>query len=233
MGSYVTEFVYLTLKPSVRPEDRANEEGRAFLEAIGATRQQSGYVRSYWGRTIENENNVVWVIEWRDNNSSAPLSLLDSLLEKETRPISLHATLTPPLLQDKETELLTASPVTELAVLGFPHNLEPHDRSALDNDLVQFRAALLGLQQVKAPASFSMGWVERPSAVPHTGSPSGQASLVILVVGWGSKEEHEAVRETEEFGRTIKPIRERMVPATPALQMRHVRFKRDERKEEI
>ena len=57
-----TEFIYLTLKSSVKPEDPSNIEGKDFLNAISVAWQESGYVRSYWGRTVEKEENVVWVV---------------------------------------------------------------------------------------------------------------------------------------------------------------------------
>ena len=144
--------------------------------------------------------------------------------------MSFHVTLTPSLTTDKDA--LTSAPVTELVVLPFEDTISPEDKTALDKDLITFRNTLLDIKSVKAPQSFSMGWVGRPGPVPHKESPSGQALLTAVVVGWGSKEEHETVRRTEEFGRTIKPIRERMLPGIEGLGMRHVRFKRDEKEKE-
>jgi hypothetical protein len=82
---------------------------------------------------------------------------------------------------------------------------------------------MLNLHGGKPALLFSRGWIDRPGTVQHPDSPSGEASLCVLVVGWGSKEEHEAARATEEFGKAIKPIREHMLPAVKALQMRHAR----------
>jgi hypothetical protein len=87
---------------------------------------------------------------------------------------------------------------------------------------------MLNLHEAKPAKSFSMGWFDRPATVQHPDSPSKEASLCTLVVGWESKEDHEAARATEEFGKAIEPIREYMLPAVKVLQMRHVRFKSHE-----
>lgn len=60
--SQVVEFVYITLKPGVKPEDPSNDEGRVFNELYYAVTQQSGYKLSNWGRSFENENEIVRVI---------------------------------------------------------------------------------------------------------------------------------------------------------------------------
>ncbi|EEP76164.1 predicted protein [Uncinocarpus reesii 1704] len=223
----VTEFIYLSLKPDVKPEDPDNDGGRLFINSLNAVKQRCGYLSSSWGRTIENENNVVWIIgrisemlEWKDNTGCVPLSMFAPVLDPETQPIAFHTTLTPPL-----NDILTTAPVIELAVLAFPKDINPPERTALNNDLINFRSTCLQLTDSKPPSAFSMGWVERPGSVPHQDSKSGRAQLIVLVVGWESREQHEEVRKTTGFGNSIAPIRERMLPAIKALQMRHVKFK--------
>lgn len=64
--STATEFLYFRLQPSVRPEDAANgkvnDEGERFLNMLRGTASRSGHMASSWGRTEEDENDVVWVI---------------------------------------------------------------------------------------------------------------------------------------------------------------------------
>lgn len=62
--STVTEFIYFRLKPSVKPEDDGNQnrEGEQLLDLFRETMLQSGHLGSAWGRTLEDENNLVWVI---------------------------------------------------------------------------------------------------------------------------------------------------------------------------
>lgn len=62
MGGPVTEFIYLQLKPTVQPEDPKNEPGQQFLSILHGTKQQNGYIDSAWGRTLEDENILVWAI---------------------------------------------------------------------------------------------------------------------------------------------------------------------------
>ncbi|WEW58030.1 hypothetical protein PRK78_003497 [Emydomyces testavorans] len=215
----VTQFVYLTLKSDVKPEDPDNDSGRLFLDGLNAAKQRCGYQGSCWGRTIENENNIVWIIEWKDHTGCVPLSFCSPILEPDTAPIAFHTTLTPPL-----NDMLTTAPVVELAVLAFPKEISPPEKTSLNHDLIHFRSTCLQLKEPKPPSAFSMGWIERPGSVAHQDSKSGQAQLLVLVVGWESKEQHEQARKSEEFGKSITPIRERMLPAIKALQMRHARF---------
>ncbi|KAK2791308.1 hypothetical protein FQN52_004985 [Onygenales sp. PD_12] len=256
--SPVTEIIYLTLKPTVKPEDPDNDEGRVFFEAQQAVKQQSGYQSSYWGRTEEDENNVVWIVEWKDTTSSVPLSLLTPILSPSSTPITTHTTLTPPLptsthphhphhthghththAHDQPT--LPTTPTTELTILAFPSSLPFAEKSSICTNLSNFRSALLNIPEpptpttptptnkeekppARAPRFFSLGWAERPSTVKHPDSPSGEAELAVMVIGWGSVGEHMAVRATEAFREAVRPLRERMLEGIKVLEMRHVRF---------
>ena len=62
MPHTVTEFIYLKLKPTVKPEDPSNLEGKEFLSVLNGTKNQSGYESSAYGRTLEDESVVVWAI---------------------------------------------------------------------------------------------------------------------------------------------------------------------------
>lgn len=61
--SGVTEFIFFHLNPAIKPEDPTNNEaGASLLELFKNTKHQNGYLGSSWGRSIEDENVVVWVI---------------------------------------------------------------------------------------------------------------------------------------------------------------------------
>lgn len=61
--STVAQFIYFRLKPSVKPEeDGQNSEGEQLLDLFRETVLQSGHLGSAWGRSLEDENNIVWVI---------------------------------------------------------------------------------------------------------------------------------------------------------------------------
>jgi hypothetical protein len=62
MAASIAQFVFFRLKPSVRPEEPGNREGEQFLVALSEAKNQSEFVSSAWGRTKEDDNNVVWVI---------------------------------------------------------------------------------------------------------------------------------------------------------------------------
>ncbi|KAK2800976.1 hypothetical protein FQN50_007951, partial [Emmonsiellopsis sp. PD_5] len=257
----VTEIIYLTLKPTVKPEDPDNDEGRIFLEALQAVKQQSGYESSHWGRTEEDENNVVWIVEWKDTTSSVPLSILTPILSPSSTPITTHTTLTPPLPTATHTHhthhthehthtcphphdhpTLPTTPTTELTILAFPSSLPFAEKSSICTNLSNFRSALLNIPEPptpttptpttkgetenqkpppRAPRFFSLGWAERPSTVKHAGSPSGEAELAVMVIGWGSVGEHMAVRGTGAFKEAVQPLRERMLEGIKVLEMRH------------
>lgn len=95
----------------------------------------------------------------------------------------------------------------------------------LSGDLINFRAALVEkMPQEAGPQSWAMGHVDRPSPLKHEKSPTGQAVLHYLAVGWESVETHKKAKETEQFGRSIAPIRQKMLPPVPGLEMKHVKF---------
>ncbi|KAE8137595.1 hypothetical protein BDV38DRAFT_282843 [Aspergillus pseudotamarii] len=224
MALLVSEFIHFQLKPSVKPEDPSNEEGQALLQLFQTAKHQSGYKSSAWGRTIEDENIIVWVVNWADAHEGIQPQLLGPYLEPDTQVSVIFTTLTPSIT---ETESLTTNPVTELVALTFPSSLTPDEQKKLNADLIEFRAALTEeLPKGGRPKSWAMAQVERPGTLDHEKSPSGQAVLHLLAVGWDSVDVHKAARETEEFKRTIAPIREKAIPSVPPLGMKHVSFRK-------
>lgn len=112
-------------------------------------------------------------------------------------------------------------------MLPFPSNLTVPEAKALNADLINFRTALLEqLPQAEAPRSWTMGHVERPGTVQHAKSPSGQAVTHLLAIGWESVEAHKRAAETEQFSKGIVPIRQKMLPPVPGLELKHVSFQK-------
>lgn len=137
--------------------------------------------------------------------------------------MAVYATLSPPI---SSTDTLTRNPVTELAFLLFPSTLSAGETRQLDADLINFRMALVDkLPQEERARSWSMGHVDRPSMVQHDKSPSGKARVHLLVVGWESTEVHKNATQTQEFVNSIAPIREKLLPPVPGLEMKHVSFR--------
>lgn len=76
MSQGITEFVSFRVKPSVRPEDPDNDEGQSLLQLFRSTKAQSGHLSSAWGRTVEDENTLVWVLgEYLDSLPSIKKAL--------------------------------------------------------------------------------------------------------------------------------------------------------------
>ncbi|THC95989.1 hypothetical protein EYZ11_004536 [Aspergillus tanneri] len=162
--------------------------------------------------------------EWADAHSSIQTHLLTPYVESTTQPTIIFTTLNPSI---SETDTLSTNPVTELCALAFPSSMTPDARKTLNADLINFRTTLTEkLPEDSRPTSWTMGCVERPGTLQHEKSPSGQAFVHLLVVGWDSVEKHMAGKTTEEFTRSIQPIREKMLAPLPGLGMKHVSFQK-------
>lgn len=63
MAPSVYEFVFFIVRPEIKPEDpEFNQESDSLLNLLRDTKQQHGYQASAWGRTVEDENALVWVV---------------------------------------------------------------------------------------------------------------------------------------------------------------------------
>lgn len=62
MSQTVSEFIFFKVKPTVRPEDPENEEGEALLNVFRRATHASGHKSSSWGRAVEDEDTLVWVV---------------------------------------------------------------------------------------------------------------------------------------------------------------------------
>ncbi|KAJ5093842.1 hypothetical protein N7456_009703 [Penicillium angulare] len=224
MSVTTSEFIFFKIKPSVRPEEPGNKEGEELQQLLNDTRHQSGHQNSAWGRSVEDENMIIWVLEWSDARSSASTDHLDRYLDPDAQPpMAVYSTLSPPVAS---SNTLTSNPVTEICVLSFASSLSGLETKQLHSDLINFRTSLMELPEEARPKSWSMGQVDRPSTVKHAKSPSGKAVLHLLTVGWGSVEAHKKSRETDAFVSAIAPIREKSLGALPGLDMKHVSFRK-------
>ncbi|KAI9926738.1 hypothetical protein ASPWEDRAFT_120319 [Aspergillus wentii DTO 134E9] len=225
MTQTVSEFIFFKVKPSVKPEDPDSEEGAEFLRLMQTVKHQSGYQSSSWGRTVEDENTIAWVVDWSDaRGASHANKLFPGFIQNGTEVLTLYVTLTPP---NSETDALSTNPVTEICALSFPSSMTPDDLLKLNADLINFRTALMErLPPSSRPKSWATGYMNRPGTLEHKGSPSGHATVHVLAVGWESVEAHRAARETKEFAESIKPIRQRALALAQGLGMKHVTFRK-------
>lgn len=95
----VTEFIILTLKPNTPLEDPATEAGKVFLKAIYDIKSVHGYRSASWGRSLEDENVVVWAIgmscltgspHGQNHDDFVKFTITYYRLEAHPQPLSLH-----------------------------------------------------------------------------------------------------------------------------------------------
>lgn len=169
------------------------------------------------------------IIAWDDIRGASRASLLANYLAPNTEVLSMYTTLMPP----PTIPTLCSNPVTELGPLTFPTSLTPGENNDLNNALVKLRTDTMDLPDDSAarPRQWSMGHVDRPGVQGHPSSASGEAFVVVLVIGWESVEAHRKARELGPFKQNIAPIAKRMLPTGPGLLpgkewgMAHVRFR--------
>ncbi|ODH49750.1 hypothetical protein GX48_04128 [Paracoccidioides brasiliensis] len=107
-------------------------------------RLQSDYQHPIWGRTVEDQNDIVWTVvsrlnqpasqppnKWHDTISSVPSAKITPIISPSSTPIPLHTTLTPSL----PISQLPTTPTVELAILPFPSAL-PLDKKRSHKPLV-------------------------------------------------------------------------------------------------
>ncbi|KAJ5776468.1 uncharacterized protein N7511_001479 [Penicillium nucicola] len=224
MSQSICQFIFFRVKPSMKPEDPSNEEGYTFMEVLRTAKHQSGHQSSAWGRTLEDPNTIVWVVDWTDARCSTDTNQLSPFLDPSNLqpPTSFYVTLSPPV---SCTATLTKNPVTELFTLPVAGEISVPESRQLSLDMINFRRALVEqLPQQAGPKSWAMGHVDRPSKLPHPKSPDGKAVVHFFAVGWDSVDAHLRAKETENFAEAIQPLREKMLSPIPGLEMKHVSF---------
>lgn len=251
MGPAVIEFVFFKIRPEIKPEaPKTNDESEALLNLLRDTRLQHGYQGGAWGRTVEDENFIVWVIgtrshlchapthsqltkppppkpDWADARGASRAKLLTPFLQPQSEVLTMYITLTPAMGIGE----LCANPITQLCPFTFPTSLSPDEHNRLNQLLINLRVDGMENTAVEVrPRNWWMGHVDRPGTRAHPTSPSGEAFVVLMVVGWESVEAHLRVRDTEPHRRSMRPIKEWLLPTGSALLpgeglgLTHVKF---------
>lgn len=164
---------------------------------------------------------------WSDARGASRAALLIPYLQPQTEVLTMYTTLMPNL----DIRELCANPITELCPMTFPTSLTPDEHNKLNQALVNTRiAALKEIPQEVQPRNWWMGHVDRPGKREHPTSPSGEAFVVFILVGWESVEAHKKARETEAYRRhrdeikgRLLPTGTRLLPGT-GLGMTHAKF---------
>lgn len=188
---------------------------------------QPGCQRAYYGMEIENPNTLCCLIDWDDISKhvefmkSEWVFLQDDRQEEtETNRKSsaygpfkkqfgtimagdlsmLHANMTPhnpvaTLANGKTTELLSAD---------FPADLSDADKKACEatiNEVVPTMMSAAG-----GPSGYAAGFTIEKD-LPGEQDPSAKGMKLFSAIGWNSKDEHMAFRETATFKDNIGKLR--------------------------
>lgn len=171
----------------------------------------------------------IWLTrtDWTDTRGASRAKLLTPYLQPETEVLTMYTTLTPSM----SIKQLCENPVTQLCPLTFPTSLTPDEHHRLNTALVNIRTQELESSVVEArPLNWFMGHVDRPGIRMHPTSPSGEAFVILMVIGWESVEAHVKVRETDQFKGNLERISENLLPTGTgllpgdSLGMTHVKF---------
>ncbi|KAF9769935.1 hypothetical protein IL306_012574 [Fusarium sp. DS 682] len=219
-----TEFIFFHLPKEVEPESSENSKGRELLKLFQEAKHQDGYSWSAWGRTDEDKNALVWVIEWSNEDAAISTSNLESLACPNPAIVKLRTKLTPPL---SSVGGITSTPVVDVTTMPFVAGTTAEEDASVREALSTMREAVLTkLPKHLAPSYWVMStWDTRP-VVPHLDSPTGQSLLSILVVGWQSTEQHYEVWKWSDFRpKYVGPVKAKMLSYPEGIGMKHVSFK--------
>jgi len=215
MAPQATEICYITLKPGVELEG-SSASAQVWADTIATIQRQDGIQRQHYGRTIENPNLLIWMIDWDSVDSHhkfettpdyAPfLQRLKPILDG----VHLHHFLPTP----SPASVLTDAPVIEFATF---YKVQPDFKSSLE----KFTKAL---GTPEGLVGFAYGeTIEETSKHSDQveGKEDSKGKAVVLLGGWESVQAHMNFRETETFKKYIGLIRGNHGGA----EMFHVPFK--------
>ncbi|KAF7506258.1 hypothetical protein GJ744_012066 [Endocarpon pusillum] len=236
-----TEIAVLTLKPDTPIEDISTPAGQIFNQMLNSIQSQSGFQRQYWGRQLENPNHLVFSIDWDSISShrswmSSPsyrqfASDISPLLDLSSSNI-IHLDFQP-----HPPDTPRSAPVTEFAFFALPASASASQKSALEAAVTDLADLCVGKTEggeaaggeeggEKRPCAtgYATGWVVEPME-HHAGTDEAAISLGAMV-GWASKDDHTAVRQSHAFAQKVQPVREMVLPAEKTRAMYFVAFTR-------
>ncbi|PNP76445.1 hypothetical protein FNYG_10231 [Fusarium nygamai] len=219
----ITEFIYFHLPEEVKPESIQDPDGKRILNLFKEAKLQDGYNWSAWGRSEEDRNALVWVIEWSNEDSTISVNELENLACPSPAIVKLRTILTPTL---SSVGGINAAPIVDLTTMPFVAGLSVDDDAGTREVLSTMREAVLNkLPKDLAPSYWVMStWDTRP-VVPHPESPTGQSVLSVLVVGWQSTQQHYDIWKLQDFrSKYIGPVKAKMLSYPAGIGMKHIAF---------
>lgn len=79
-----TEIAILRLQAGKRPDDASSGPGQIFKDALDTLTEQPGFQRAYWGREVENPDNLRLFVDWDS---------VDAHIDFTKKELALHITV--------------------------------------------------------------------------------------------------------------------------------------------
>ncbi|CZS89856.1 uncharacterized protein RAG0_01093 [Rhynchosporium agropyri] len=210
MSPPVTEIAYITLKPGTDISG-SSDAAKAWKEGLSIISKQAGYQRSRYGITMESPELLMWFIDWDSVSShkafeaSSDYTTFGSLLSTLMTTAHFHHISFSPF----PPSILTTAPVIEFVTFldttpSFPSNVS------------KFMSAV-GIPD----GCYGGVWgesIETDIGKHEDGILKGR--VVVLAVGWESKDAHLRFTETEKFNENIGLLGEGL----GGVEMFHVPF---------
>ncbi|KAL5590073.1 hypothetical protein FOVSG1_011940 [Fusarium oxysporum f. sp. vasinfectum] len=219
-----TEFIFFHILEDVEPESSESAKGGELLKFLQEAKHQDGYNWSAWGRTEENKNAVVWIIEWSNEEATISTSILERWASPSPAIVRLRTKLTPSL---SSVGGIMSTPCVDVTTMPFVAGTTEEEDSSVREALSTMREAVLNKLPKDLAASYWVmsTWDTRP-IVPHPDSPTGRSLLSVLVVGWQSVQQHYDVWKYSDFRSTyIGPVKAKMLSYPEGLGMTHISLK--------
>ncbi|KAI9666662.1 MAG: hypothetical protein M1821_004598 [Bathelium mastoideum] len=195
-----TEIALLPLSPDASTSSLAH--------ARTTVASQPGFLRLHHGTRLEDSSQLSWLINWtslgaHETFMSSPAygPFIDGIMPQLSKAAVIrHYAFTGGVKQGGADPL--EAPVTELATFYLPKGF---DQAKVD---AAFETLQGEINESRAEGYRGSRWGYSVEEVEHESLGEEKGRACVLLVGWDSKEAHEAFRQTEAFTRGIGPVRE-------------------------
>ncbi|KAK3077699.1 hypothetical protein LTS18_009539, partial [Coniosporium uncinatum] len=204
-----TEVAFLPLIPGVDIDNEKSLDCKVWKDCLVTLSEQDGFIKSFYGRQVENKDMLQWMIVWRDvaahmafTKSEAYQPFVKHISTLLSGPAYLHHVhfRTP-------FAAVASAPVTEMLTMYFKPTISYAQQEEAEKAVDELVAA--AQRHASGFKGAASGWavelIKHESLVNEI-HEKGMAFLVAL--GWESVDAHMAFRETKEFKRYIEPLRD-------------------------
>ncbi|KIW19438.1 hypothetical protein PV08_00010 [Exophiala spinifera] len=217
-----TEFIFFHLDSTIQPEDPNNQKGQEVLKILHGVKSHDACEWAGWGRTEENPNALILVLEWSHRSVNLSTNSLQALAKAEPPIIRLKTRLERPL---SSVGGLLASPCVDVTTLPFVGSSTLEDRIKDLKAVSRMRQCVTQevLPEVR-PDYYILSTAGSFAELDSDKSPTGRVEICMAVVGWRSRQQHYDMWKEQSFKDMIPDLRERMSPYPPGLGITHTAF---------